>query len=211
VSRYRTLGERVAKMRLVYDKAQLAPNVSFEFLNRQLVWEAFTEFLLFLLPILPLARLRLLLARRLAASRASSSTLARLAPRPLLALLGIAPPVPRPAAGQPRQGPFHALAPSLCAICMARDFPEDGPTRPPAGEPGVQLAYAGDCDGKCEYCYWCLGMELGKAEEVGESWECLRCCGEVRRMERVKGEVVTVAEEEEDESGPEEEGSQMED
>lgn len=195
-------------MRLVYDKAQLAPNVSFEFLNRQLVWEAFTEFLLFLLPILPLARLRLLLARRLASPR--SPSLARLVPRPVLNLLGISPPPPTSASadGQTKRGPFHALAPSLCAICMARDFPEDGATRPPADEPRVQLAYRADCGEACEYCYWCLGMELGKAEEVGEGWECLRCCGEVRRMERVKGEVAPVAEVAED--GEEETDSEEE-
>lgn len=29
-------------MRLVYAQRSITPNVSFEFLNRQLVWEAFT-------------------------------------------------------------------------------------------------------------------------------------------------------------------------
>lgn len=208
--RYRTLTERIAKMRLVYDKAQLAPNVSFEFLNRQLVWEAFTEFLLFLLPILPLARLRVLLARRLAASRAATSSLARLVPRPVLGLLGLAPPPPRSADAKPKQGPFHGLDKGLCAICMARDYPEDGASRPVAGEPRAQLAYRADCEEGCEYCYWCLGMELGKAEEVGESWECLRCCGEVRRMERVKGEVVVVTEEAGEVDSAAEEGEESE-
>lgn len=35
-------------MRLVYARRAFSPNVSFEFLNRQLVWEAFTVRPLFL-------------------------------------------------------------------------------------------------------------------------------------------------------------------
>lgn len=42
IRRYRTLIDRVLKMRLVYARRAFTPNVSFEFLNRQLVWEAFT-------------------------------------------------------------------------------------------------------------------------------------------------------------------------
>ena len=40
--RYRTMVDRVLGMRLIYDKREVSRNVSFEFLNRQLVWEAFT-------------------------------------------------------------------------------------------------------------------------------------------------------------------------
>lgn len=40
--RYRTLVDRVLGMRLIYAQRSITPNVSFEFLNRQLVWEAFT-------------------------------------------------------------------------------------------------------------------------------------------------------------------------
>lgn len=40
--RYRTLVDRILGMRLIYAQRSITPNVSFEFLNRQLVWEAFT-------------------------------------------------------------------------------------------------------------------------------------------------------------------------
>ena len=40
--RYRTVVDRLLGMRLIYDKREVSRNVSFEFLNRQLVWEAFT-------------------------------------------------------------------------------------------------------------------------------------------------------------------------
>jgi peroxin-2 len=40
--RYRTLIDRVLAMRLVYSKKSMNRQVSFEFLNRQMVWHAFT-------------------------------------------------------------------------------------------------------------------------------------------------------------------------
>lgn len=40
--RYRTLVDRILGMRLIYAERSVSRNVSFEFLNRQLVWEAFT-------------------------------------------------------------------------------------------------------------------------------------------------------------------------
>ncbi|GAA5854901.1 hypothetical protein JCM3766R1_002304 [Sporobolomyces carnicolor] len=65
---YRSLIDRILRMRLVYAAEGTAgtPNVSFEFLNRQLVWEAFTEFLLFLMPLINLRRLKLRLMKRVA-------------------------------------------------------------------------------------------------------------------------------------------------
>lgn len=40
--RYRTLTDRALGMRLTYAQRTMSRNVSFEFLNRQLVWHAFT-------------------------------------------------------------------------------------------------------------------------------------------------------------------------
>jgi peroxin-2 len=40
--RYRTLIDRMLAMRLVYSKKSMNRQVSFEFLNRQMVWHAFT-------------------------------------------------------------------------------------------------------------------------------------------------------------------------
>lgn len=61
--KYRTVTDRVLGMRLTYANRSLQRNVSFEFLNRQLVWNAFTEFLLFLLPLVKPQRVLRKMAR----------------------------------------------------------------------------------------------------------------------------------------------------
>lgn len=50
--KYRTITDRLLGMRLIYANRALHRHVSFEFLNRQLVWNALTEFLLFMLPLI---------------------------------------------------------------------------------------------------------------------------------------------------------------
>ncbi|CCF54052.1 hypothetical protein NDA11_002626 [Ustilago hordei] len=55
--KFRSVADRVLGMRLTYAHRTMNRNVSFEFLNRQLVWHAFTEFLLFLLPLVRPKRL----------------------------------------------------------------------------------------------------------------------------------------------------------
>ncbi|KAF5741668.1 Peroxisome biogenesis protein 2 [Tripterygium wilfordii] len=50
--RYRNLIERVLKARLVYGSPHMNRAVSFEYMNRQLVWNEFSEMLLLLLPLL---------------------------------------------------------------------------------------------------------------------------------------------------------------
>lgn len=50
--RYRTLIERVLQARLVYGSPHMNRAVSFEYMNRQLVWNEFSEMLLLLLPLL---------------------------------------------------------------------------------------------------------------------------------------------------------------
>ncbi|KAJ3175200.1 peroxisome assembly protein (Peroxin-2) [Geranomyces variabilis] len=56
--RYRSLLDRLLRMRLVYRRRETARQVSFEFMNRQLVWHAFTEFLLFLVPLINVERVK---------------------------------------------------------------------------------------------------------------------------------------------------------
>ncbi|CEP09727.1 hypothetical protein [Parasitella parasitica] len=63
--KYRTLVDRVLAMRLVYSKKSMNRQVSFEFLNRQMVWHAFTEFLLFLVPLINVEKLKMKLMRML--------------------------------------------------------------------------------------------------------------------------------------------------
>ncbi|XP_052182924.1 peroxisome biogenesis protein 2 isoform X2 [Diospyros lotus] len=50
--RYRTLIERALQARLVYGSPHMNRAVSFEYMNRQLVWNEFSEMLLLLLPLL---------------------------------------------------------------------------------------------------------------------------------------------------------------
>jgi peroxin-2 len=54
--RYRTLLDRILCLRLEPPTSQISRQVSFEYLNRQLVWHAFTEFLLFVLPLVGISR-----------------------------------------------------------------------------------------------------------------------------------------------------------
>lgn len=63
--KYRTLIDRLLSMRLVYSKKSMNRQVSFEFLNRQMVWHAFTEFLLFLVPLINIEKLKMKIMRTL--------------------------------------------------------------------------------------------------------------------------------------------------
>ncbi|KAI8056773.1 Pex12 amino terminal region-domain-containing protein [Syncephalis plumigaleata] len=73
--RYRTPLERILGMRLVYAAKQTSRAVSFEFLNRQLIWHAFTEFLLFIMPLINLERLGNTVRRRFTKADASLAKL----------------------------------------------------------------------------------------------------------------------------------------
>ncbi|OEL14090.1 Peroxisome biogenesis protein 2 [Dichanthelium oligosanthes] len=50
--RYKNIVERILKARLVYGSPNMNRAVSFEYMNRQLVWNEFSEMLLLLLPLL---------------------------------------------------------------------------------------------------------------------------------------------------------------
>jgi hypothetical protein len=56
--RYRNLLERLLGARLVYATPNMARAISFEYLNRQLVWRELSEFLLFLLPLVNISKVR---------------------------------------------------------------------------------------------------------------------------------------------------------
>jgi len=45
-------------MRIVYSRTDRARFVNFEFMNRQLVWHGFTEFLLFLMPLINIGKIK---------------------------------------------------------------------------------------------------------------------------------------------------------
>jgi peroxin-2 len=50
--------ERLLRARLVYKQPSVSRMVSFEYLNRQLVWQELSDFLLFLLPLVNVARVK---------------------------------------------------------------------------------------------------------------------------------------------------------
>ncbi|CAA7402763.1 unnamed protein product [Spirodela intermedia] len=56
--RYRSIIERVLRARLVYGSPHMNRAVSFEYMNRQLVWNEFSEMLLLLLPLLNSSSIR---------------------------------------------------------------------------------------------------------------------------------------------------------
>ncbi|GAA5987632.1 hypothetical protein JCM11641_001174 [Rhodosporidiobolus odoratus] len=129
--RYRTLIDRVLKMRLVYARRSFVPNVSFEYLNRQLVWEAFTEFLLFILPLINLRRLRLRLSKAVFSRAARSGAVRNMAgvlPSPLASTLGLSSlatsssSVSAQSSSTPPDnpsGPLAHLPTSTCPICFS--------------------------------------------------------------------------------------------
>lgn len=56
--RYRTIVERILRARLVYIKPYMNRAISFEYMNRQLVWHEFSELLLLVLPLLNLMSMK---------------------------------------------------------------------------------------------------------------------------------------------------------
>ncbi len=56
--RHSTLVHRVLRLRLVHARPDLGLALSFQFLNRQVVWEELNDLLLFLLPVVNEFRLR---------------------------------------------------------------------------------------------------------------------------------------------------------
>ena len=183
---YPTLLHRILRIRLapLHGNRHSARDISFEYLNRQLVWHAFTEFLLFLLPLVGVARwrrwigrawrkMRLQIRRAVGGGKAEDREISE-------------------------GGKLAMLPERTCGICWEEQnaAPVDGGAMVGAGggggvvgssETDVTNPYEGVPCG-CVYCYVCLA---GKLEgEEGEGWVCLRC-GEVVREGRVwRGDVV---------------------
>lgn len=175
--RYRTLTDRVLRLRLAPASHSTSREVSFEYLNRQLVWHAFTEFLLFLLPLVGISRWRRILSRAF-----------RNAKTALLALLGRSPsPTSADDDDDAKHGELAFLPPRTCAICYRDQNPtsasEADILAASAGGGGVVGSAATDITNPyegvpcgCVYCFACIAQRV--ANEEGEGWTCLRC-GEV--------------------------------
>ncbi|KAF8341636.1 Pex12 amino terminal region-domain-containing protein [Cantharellus anzutake] len=204
--RHRTIADRVAGLRLEPTHSIATRNVSYEFMNRQMVWHSFTEFLIFLLPIINTRAMR----RRM--QRVSNT----LRPSNILAMIGFSS-TASSSASSPRRGKYWSLPVNECAICAERaaynisnisadpttlayaraqrDQPTaaDGNQNDDITPPTYPITnpYITNCGH--EYCYFCLSekmIQLSTANnvEVGDrGWECLRCVGPVTSSERVRG------------------------
>ncbi|GAA94719.1 uncharacterized protein L969DRAFT_17524 [Mixia osmundae IAM 14324] len=148
--RYRTLIDRILGMRLTYAHRAVTRNVSFEFLNRQLVWEAFTEFLLFLMPLINFRKLRQRLNRWATTSRPIEILLAAL-PAPVRRTLNL--PDPRHSTSSRKgkdkeetRGPLDFLPDHICPICYTNSIapptvvPDGGVISSDPADPGASTS-----------------------------------------------------------------------
>ncbi len=184
--RYRTLADRLLRLRLTAPSSQVSREISFEYLNRQLVWHAFTEFLLFLLPLVGITRWRRWLGR--------AWRKAKLALRSGGDDLDVD-------AHLEKRGPLAHLPESTCAICYKdqnlTNTSEAEILGINAGATGIGVIGSATTDivnpyqtvpCGCIYCFVCIATKL-EAEE-GEGWTCLRCREVVKTCEPWKGDVL---------------------
>ncbi|WVQ72574.1 hypothetical protein IAR50_002132 [Cryptococcus sp. DSM 104548] len=187
--KYPSLLLRLLGLRLIPSQPHLSKFVSYEFMNRQLVWNAFTEFLVFAVPLL---------------SPGVSSP--ALSPRewlkPIRGLfsqptdidyqsLPIIPPsvntVTERDEVKTHKGPMAYLPKTTCPICYLRHTSAPVPlssssqgtsiSLPPLPQGGADVAgdlededrifvpARTDCEGECVWCYYCIGEELYKNRE----------------------------------------------
>lgn len=187
--RYRTITDRLLRLRLTPSSHSTSREVSFEYLNRQLVWHAFTEFLLFLLPLVGISRWRRILGRTWRKLRTA-----------FLNLLGRS---PKGVDGDDEEastgGELGFLPERTCAICYRDQNPttqsEADIMASSAGGGGVVGSAATDITNPyeampcgCIYCFACLAQRI--ANEEGEGWTCLRCGEVVKECKPWTGDIL---------------------
>lgn len=178
--RYRTLLDRILRMRLAPPTSQVSREVSFEYLNRQLVWHAFTEFLLFILPLVGIHRWRRWLSRTWRKTKEMIKT---------------------SGAGDGEgttQGEYAFLPERTCAICYQDQnavASTENEIMAAAASSGVVGSAQTDITNPyetipcgCVYCYVCLATRLEREE--GEGWTCLRCGELVKECKPWNGDVL---------------------
>ncbi|KAK3341301.1 Pex12 amino terminal region-domain-containing protein [Lasiosphaeria hispida] len=178
--RYRTLLDRVLRMRLAPPTSQVSREVSFEYLNRQLVWHAFTEFLLFVLPLVGINRWRRWLTRWWRKTKQMIST----------------------GGGESseveKKGEYAFLPERTCAICYQDQnsaATENEIMAAAAAKTGVVGSAQTDITNPyeaipcgCIYCFVCLATRIEREE--GEGWACLRCGEVVKECKPWGGDVL---------------------
>ncbi|KAL8705383.1 MAG: hypothetical protein Q9201_001502 [Fulgogasparrea decipioides] len=177
--RYRTLLDRTLRLRLISPSNHLSRQVSFEYLNRQLVWHAFTEFLLFLLPLVGISRWRRLLSK---AWRKAKTLVEQDGEEDDTA----------------RKGELAFLPERTCAIC----YQDQNPTTTSENEVFAISGASGGVIGSaqtditnpyemipcgCVYCFVCAVSRLEAAD--GEGWTCLRCGDLIKECKPWAGDV----------------------
>ncbi|KAJ6442855.1 peroxisomal biogenesis factor 2 [Purpureocillium lavendulum] len=182
--RYRTLLDRLLRMRLAAPTSQVSREVSFEYLNRQLVWHAFTEFLLFVLPLIGINRWRRWLSRTWRKTKEIIHT------------------GPSSGDGAKGGGEYAFLPERTCAICY-QDQNDAATTETEvlaaaSASGGVIGSAATDVTNPyetipcgCVYCFVCLATRLEREE--GEGWTCLRCGEHVTECRPWSGDVLEPA------------------
>ncbi|KAF9268116.1 peroxisomal biogenesis factor 2 [Marasmius fiardii PR-910] len=192
---FRTMADRLLNMRLVPSRRLVQRDVSYEFMNRQMVWHTFTEFLLFLLPLIN--------ARKVQRGINKVASL-------LSALLGTSQST-RPS-NHEKRGKYWSLPDDQCAICAERASFNLNPTDPAnvftnltesvlpstsheseseAPRYPLYIPYITSCGHL--YCYHCIAermMRFAHDGEVEQGWECLRCSERVTEAKRFTVEPV---------------------
>lgn len=181
--RYRTLVDRILRIRLTPPSAQASREVSFEYLNRQLVWHAFTEFLLFLLPLVGISRWRRWVSR---AWRKTVNTLKSSGDEEETA---------------EKQGELAFLPERTCAICYRDQNPAattESDVLAASASGGITGSAQTDITNPyetvpcgCVYCFVCIVQKI--ESEEGQGWVCLRCGDIVKKCQPWNGDVLEEA------------------
>ncbi|KAL1864135.1 peroxisome assembly protein (Peroxin-2) [Diaporthe australafricana] len=176
--RYRTLLDRILRMRLAPPTSQVSREVSFEYLNRQLVWHAFTEFLLFVLPLIGINKWRRWLSRTWKKTKNAISKSGD-------------------ADSEEKKGEYSFLPERTCAICYQdqNSASSEQEVLAAAASSGVVGSAQTDITNPyetipcgCVYCFVCLATRI--EGEEGEGWTCLRCGEPVKECKPWSGDVL---------------------
>jgi peroxin-2 len=173
-------------LRLALASSHTSREVSFEYLNRQLVWHAFTEFLLFLLPLVGISRWRKIINRSWR--------------RIVKYFKGLFGQQSEDDTDFKKGGELGFLPERTCAICYSDQNPAIGTendiaTATAGGGGGVIGSSATDITNPyeavpcgCVYCFVCLAQRI--EGEEGEGWTCLRCGEIVMECKPWNGDVI---------------------
>ncbi|TFK43407.1 Pex12 amino terminal region-domain-containing protein [Crucibulum laeve] len=209
--RYRTIVDRLLRMSLVPSRRLVKRDVSYEFMNRQMVWHAFTEFLLFLLPLINARYIRRRFYR--IAAYLSPTALLSIFPSKHMAILSHTSASSEEMWPQKqKRGPYWTLSEDECAICaenasfslnvtepanaftsLANSTPSASGSTPSSTEPPtypIYNPYITSCGHL--YCYHCVAERmLRTADEADDEsgWVCLRCSEEVKGAGRYVVEI----------------------